>query len=444
MTPGDRIVDTDIPSPLPASRSRDWLAALIVGIAVRLLVLVLFRVFAGQFLFLDAQGYDSVGWKLATAWHNHQFPPVASVEFAGSLTYGYFTYVAIIYYVVGHHWIVIEITNALLSSIAIPLAASVGEALGGPGLRRPAAWLIALYPTAVFWSITGLKDSLLATLLLAIIALAIRGPSVRRMIVQALLLATTFFFRPALGLAALLIVVVGLARAGLRSRTVARVASNSRRFLLIVIGLPLVAVVTWLSVSRYLPLLRHSLSGEGASASGGLGSAFQLRPSPQTLARGLLGPFPWAFGPGTQSIYRALYPGMVLWIALLPAVFLGSWEVLRKGTWMSRAIILCTGGYLYLYFSVFESEGFFRQRFVVEPLLLVVASVAFARRAYWAEVWTAIGLVLISCGALLQAGLLPASVVLVLLVMTLGLAAWPKRSIRVRQTKRPAYLKAET
>ena len=117
----------------------------------------------------------------------------------------------------------------------------------------------------------------------------------------------------------------------------------------------------------------------------------------------LLGPFPWSFGPNTDSVYRALYPGMVIWIVMLPAVALGCWELLRRGSWAARGVIVSALAFLYLYVTVFQSQGFFRQRYTVEILLLVVGLYAFQRFPRRAAVWTAIGVCVVAPAALVQA-----------------------------------------
>jgi hypothetical protein len=153
---------------------------LIVGVAVRIYVVVLVQVMHGNFLFLDDQGYDQIGWSLARAWHAGTFPPPAEVQYAGTLSYLWYVLVAAVYFAVGPHWALVKLVTALLSSLSVPAAASVGISLDGRRLGVRAAWLAALYPSAVFWGSTGLKDGPLAALLLAVVAIALRPLTMRR------------------------------------------------------------------------------------------------------------------------------------------------------------------------------------------------------------------------------------------------------------------------
>jgi hypothetical protein len=116
-------------------------------------------------------------------------------------------------------------------------------------------------------------------------------------------------------------------------------------------------------------------------------------------------------------VYRSLYPGMVVWILMLPAVALGCWELVRRGSWAAKGIVVSALAYLYLYAAVFQNEGFFRQRYTVEVLLLTAGLYAFVRRPQWARAWTAAGVCVTATGALVQAGVLPPPGALLLLAV---------------------------
>ena len=105
---------------------------------------------------------------------------------------------------------------------------------------------------------------------------------------------------------------------------------------------------------------------------------------------------------------------------MLPAVAFGCWELIRRGSWAAKGVVVSALVYLYLYAVVFQNQGFFRQRYTVEPLLLVVGLYAFARRPQLAQVWTAAGACVIAVAALVQAKVLPVpGLALLLLVVPL-------------------------
>lgn len=424
-----------------ATRAGIWplcAVPLALGVGLRLLVVGYVQVLHGNFLFLDDQGYDSVGWSLAEAWHMHTFPSPASVEYAGTASYLYYVFVAVVYFLAGHHWLVVKVVAALLSALSVPAAAAFGDGLGGRRLAVAAAWLAALYPNAVFWGATGLKDAPLTTLLLVMAAIALRPLTMRRLAGAVAIIAVAFLARPVMGvvgLAMLAVPVIALVRGRAAGRG-HRVQPRSR-LLVLLAGLPVLVVVSVVLAARYLPALRASLAGDAGLSLGSGPVAISASPSPVDVLRALLGPFPWSFGPGTDTVYRALYPGMVVWIVMLPAVAAGCWLLLRHGSWAARGVVVSALGYLYLYGSVFQSEGFYRQRYAVEILLLVVALYAFQRRPQLAVAWTAAGVCVVAPAALVQAGVLPPAGLALVALVVAGLWLADRRPLAdLRRTPR--------
>lgn len=378
---------------------------LAVGTGCRLLAVAYSQVLNGNFLFLDDQGYDRIGWSLAQAWHMNTFPSPGSVEYAGSVSYLYYVVVAAVYFVFGHHWILIKVIGALLSALSVPTAAAVGDSLGGPPLARAAAWLAALYPNAIFWGATGLKDGPSATLLLAVAAIAFRPPAMRRVVSAGVLIAAAFLFRPVLGISGLIMLLAPtIDWAHHRGREFPRRGRTHLPVLLV--GLPVLLVVSGFLVARYLPSLDASTTSDAGSATGAASVTINYGLSPHGFVRNLLGPYPWSFTPNSDTVYRALYPGMAVWILMLPAVALGCWELLRRGPWAARGLVVSTLAFLYLYTTVFQDQGFFRQRYTVELPLLIVGLYAFQRHPHRAAVGTAVGACVIAPAALVQAHVL--------------------------------------
>lgn len=372
----------------------------VVGAALRLLLVAFVQVLHGNFLFLDDQGYDQIGWELAQAWHTKTFPWPGSVEYAGTISYFYYVFVAAVYFVFGHNWVITKLVAALLSALSVPAAGAIGFSLGGRRLGTRAAWLAALYPNAIFWGATGLKDGPMATLLLTVAAIALRPPSLRRMLGAAVLIAVAFLTRPVVAVSGLAMLMVSFAEFGLAK---ARPVQGRSRLLALLVGIPALATGAVYEATRYLPILNASIAGDSglSLANGPVTISYNL--SPRNALHALLGPFPWSFGPGTDTVYRALYPGMVIWILMLPAVALGCWDLLQRGSWAARGLVISSLAFLYLYVTVFQGQGFFRQRFTVETLLLVVSLYAFQRDAQRASVWTAVGACIIAPAALVQA-----------------------------------------
>jgi len=375
------------------------------GAGFRVLLVLYVQVLHGNFLFLDDQGYDRIGWSLAQDWHMNQFPAPVSVAVTSS--YFYYVFVAAVYFVFGRHWVLVKVIAALLSALSVPAAAAVGDSLGGRRLAMAAAWLTALYPNAIFWGTTGLKDGPLATLMLVMAAIALRPLTLRRLAAAVVLLAVAFLSRPVegvVGLAMLVVPAIELVRGRWPGRV--RPVGAGSRLLVLLVGLP---VLSWMSISlasHYLPVLKASLAGQATLSLGTGPVAIKFFPSPFDLVHALLCPVRW-FGPAAAAAYGPLVPGMVVWTVMLPAFALGCWELLRRGPWAARGIVVSAFAYVYMYTCVFQSQGFTRQRFTVEILLLVVGLHAFERFPQRATVWTAIGACVIAPAALVEARVLP-------------------------------------
>jgi|GEM_PF-193804 len=393
-------------------------AAFVTGLALRVITVLAVQGLHGNFLFLDDRGYDQIAWTLAQAWSGHTFPSPAGYAYAGTLSYLYYVLVAVVYFVFGHHWVVLKVVAALLSALSVPAAAAVGDTLGGPRLAVRAGWLAALYPTAVFWGATGLKDGPLTALLLAMAAIALRPLTMRRLAAATAIIAVGFMSRPVLGIVCLAMLVVPAVRL-LRGRWPGHgpAASAGTRTTVLFVGLPVLVLVSVVLAARYVHLLKSTLAGDGSLSLGNGPVAVSFSPSATGMLRSLLGPFPWAFNPAAATVYRALYPGMIVWILLLPAVALGCWELIRRGSWAAKGIVVSALAYLYLYAVVFQNQGFFRQRYTVEPLLLVVGLYAFARRPQLAQAWTALGACVVAVAALVQAKVFPAPGLALLLLV---------------------------
>ena len=394
-----------------------------VGATCRLLAVAYAQVLHGNFLFLDDQGYDRIGWSLAQAWHMNTFPSPGSIGYAGTLSYFYYVLVAAVYFVFGHHWIMVKVIGALLSALSVPAAAAIGDSLGGRRLADAAAWLAALFPNAVFWGSTGMKDGPSATLLLAVAAIAFRPPAIRRVVSAGALIAGAFLFRPVLGISAL-VMMLAPAIDWARRRGREFPLRGRMRLPALLVGLPVLLVLSGVLAARYLPSL-------DASTAGAAPATMSYSFSPSGFLRALLGPYPWSFGPTSDTIYRALYPGMLVWILMLPAMVLGCWELLRRGPWAARGLVVSALAFLYLYATVFQDEGFFRQRYTVEIPLLVVGLCAFHRYPHRTAIATAVGAFVVAPAALVQAHVLSLDD-LVLLAAVLASVWWVGRVARGR------------
>jgi hypothetical protein len=408
------------PCAVPLRRPSSWRIALLpfaAGIAVRVYVVSLVQVVHGNFLFLDDQGYDQIGWQLAQAWHMNAFLPPQTAAVTAS--YFYYVFTAAVYFAIGRHWFVVKLIVALLSALSVPAAASVGISLDGRRLGIRAAWLAALYPNAVFWGATGLKDGPMAALLLAVAAIALRPLTTWRLAAAAALLTVAFLCRPVegvIGVAMLLVPAVSL----LHSRRAVRGQRlrTRPRLVVLVAGVPAAAVLLAWQGARYLPGLMASLAGQPQYSLAAGPVAVKFEPSVFDFAHAVLNPVRW-FGAGADP---AIIPGALVWTVMLPATALGCWLLLRLGAPAARGVIVSALGFLYLYTCVFQGAGFSRQRFTVEVLFLVMALYAFGRSPGRASTWTALAACVVAPAELVQGQVITAKALV--LVVAAGGGGW--------------------
>jgi glycosyltransferase involved in cell wall biosynthesis/O-antigen/teichoic acid export membrane protein len=403
----------------------------VVGAALRLLLVAFVQVLHGNFLFLDDQGDDQIGWALAQAWHMGRFPSPQSVAITNS--YLYYLFVAVVYFAFGRHWILIKVLAALLSALSVPAAAAIGSSLGGRRLGLRAAWIAALYPNAIFWGSTGLKDGPMATLLLAVVAIALRPLTMRRLACAVALLVVAFLSRPvegAIGLAMLVVPAAELTRRRWNSSGYS--VSTGARFLVLLLGIPIASVVLVSQAIRYLPTLEASLAGRPTLSLSTGPVAINFMPSPFDLAYALLSPVRW-FGPATDSVY---IPGMLVWTLLLPAIALGCWKLLRHESRAAKGVIISALAYMYFYACVFQGQGFSRQRFTVEILFLVMGLYAFERTPRVAATCTALCACVAAPAQLFLSGVLPGSgvAIFVIAVSAVWFGVDLRRTRRVRRS----------
>jgi hypothetical protein len=407
------------PCAVPVTRPSAWRIALLplaAGVAVRVYLVSLVQVVHGNFLFLDDQGYDRIGWELAQAWHMNAFLPPETAAVTAS--YFYYVFTAAVYFAIGHQWFVVKVIAALLSALSVPAAASIGISLDGRRLGVRAAWLAALYPNAVFWGSTGVKDGPLAALLLAVAAIALRPLTIRRLAAATALLAVAFLCRPVEGFIGAGMLVVPAA-----SLLCSRRGAPGQRLFVLLVAVPAAAALFAWQAARYTPLLAGSEST--LSLNTGLVTV-KFDPSVFDLVHAVLNPVRW-FGAGADP---AIIPGALVWTVMLPATALGCWLLLRSGAPAARGVIVSALGFLYLYTCVFQGSGFSRQRFVVEVLFLVAALYAFGRHPRRASTWTALAACAVAPAELVQAQVIPAKVLA--LMVAAGGGGW----LAVRRARR--------
>ena len=118
-------------------------------------------------LALDASGYHDNAVAAVASWQQGtEFPRDAGTE--------YFIFTAVIYRLFGSNPLNAVLWNALFGSLTVVAGYRIAARLAGLSAARPAAVLIALWPSAVLWSSQLLKDTLCLWLTLVPLYLTMR------------------------------------------------------------------------------------------------------------------------------------------------------------------------------------------------------------------------------------------------------------------------------
>lgn len=192
-----RALLTRASSPASEVGSREaWLllAAIVAGLAVRVVYVILFRHAA---LAGDEVEYDAEGQFIA---HGHFFWTTVPYGIAHAGAWkapGYPLWVGLWYALVGHHPEAVRAAQVPLGAVTILLSWILARRLFGARVAIVAAFAVALYPLAWQYEELLYSESLATPLTLGLLILIFsRPPTWRRAIAVGLLLGLTMFVRP--------------------------------------------------------------------------------------------------------------------------------------------------------------------------------------------------------------------------------------------------------
>ncbi len=285
----------------------------------------------------DSVAIDKWAWYAAEHFRAGQWVDLRQNELAGTWDIGFTYLVAFEYTVVGHHPEVARILDCLLASFQAPAAyLAARRTVLGPKVAARAGWLVACWPLSLYWSGFDLLKDPLVWFLLAIALLALTESGWRR--------------RPALGaLAAGSVHVVrnymgpGVAVALI----ISSVLKKDWKALIATIG-ALAAIEAVLLAAHFPPawspgpyLTNQELVTETQPASlnnpGEQASTSEVFTPAGLATRFTIGTLTVTFGPGLRPLTDlahptldwGMYPGLLVWIALLPFGILGLWRGFR-------------------------------------------------------------------------------------------------------------------
>jgi hypothetical protein len=388
---------------LPDRDREAILIAFVVALALRIfLMLILVGVYQtpdnpNAFIFRDSFGYHRVAADFADLLHDRVPFRVGYHATAGTLSYHQL--VGYIYAAFGtSHWIP-RVANCLFGALSVILTYSLVRPIAGRRPARIAAWMLALWPTAMFWSVQVLKDEPVAFLVLIGILCWVRLVSSGNALWLLAALAAVvplYFMR-------FYICIFMLAGyyAGLLAIAIIRRRAD------LAIGLVALVVFGW-SIPMTLGLiddpqtllLKMSLNDPTAAGSflsavahGGLNVGLVV---PLAMVKFMLSPLPWKAAGADNWVV----PGIIAQYAILPAAVRGAWILLRDRVRYVLPIVVLTVLTNLIYALVFLG-GNPRHMHMFYPFMFMCAAVGLQGWRHWALPWTLFFLVMIG-GAMLM------------------------------------------
>jgi hypothetical protein len=402
---------------------RFFIRLYLFSLAVQWGVTLVAHVYSPRPVLPDSQSYDTVGKALASAWGTEGFRFDRLASLCGTTTWGTYVFFGVAYRWIGSNWLYPKLAIGLVAATTAVSIAALASRCGLPDRHaRVVGIAVGLYPTALLWTAIGLKDSLVAAMAFGVLALQAVWPGLSGGIIIVAGSAVLLPFRPVMS-GALLVSAL------LRSRQ-ARDSTASR-------GLYLVAALV-IGLILIVPSGQRLADGVSAAQTAGeapvTGNARSSQPlAPAQLVRGAMGPFPWSWDDASATTFRWVYPGMVVWILLLPLAFLGGRQAAKTSP-LARQLSAFVIIYLVAYYATF-SAGFFRQRTAIEPIALLFAAIyAAARpRTIWPIVSTWV--VIVAGFAIVQSRVVSPKVlvVVILALVPIGLIRGTWR-LRTRRT----------
>lgn len=398
----------------------------------------------GGFFYLDDHGYAMAGSHLAHLWlQGHPgdvFGPLGILPNGGPLFY---QTVAGVFVLTDNSVLAMKIVNVLLGTGTVLGAGILANRLLGPRRGRWSAWVVAVAPTIVWWTLPMLREPLATFFAAATLAAATGIPRWRNVLLTLVFVSALAFSRSTLFVAVAIAIVgwcfvvvvrASAARAGPAHSIAQRLAVLGITVLVVAaVGLQMgggssttLAGAASVSVKES----RHMASaGSSSSSSDNAAEDFQsplvngiagfgVATYAGAAVRFFMSPRAWAFTTVPLDWYQPLYPAMWLWYMAIPIAVFGLWRMRR------RLDVLALVALPILFLAVeytFALNSGVRQRSGVEPLiaLLIVSGwVSWAVSLRWAS----IVLTVLTPIAVIDArspwpavGLLPAAVLLYLL-----------------------------
>ena len=429
------------------ARREGLLAPVAAAFGVRLVLTVVLHVVSvatghGGFFYFDDHGYTVAGRHLAHLWlqghPGNVFEPVGILPNGGPLFY---QMVAGVFVLTGNSVVAVKIVNVLAGTGTVLCAGILGSRLLGRQRGRYTAWVVALAPTIVWWTLPMLREPLATFFAAATLAAATGIPRWRNVVLALVFVAAVAFLRSTLFVAVGASVVAWCFVVTVRAQAARRPAVYPLAHRLAALVLAVAVVVaaglqmgggSAATASNAASASVHASRALGASHAASSDAAAEDFQSPlisgiasgavtnyaSAAVRFFVSPRAWAFTTVPFDWYQPLYPAMWLWYMLIPVAVVGLWRMRRRLDVLALValpIALLAAEY------TFALNSGVRQRSGVEPLLALLVVAGWASWAVSLR-WASAVLVVLTPIAVIDlrspwpvVGLLPAAALLFLL-----------------------------
>jgi uncharacterized membrane protein len=386
---------------LPAGDRVSVLAAFLVALVLRLGSMFIIHAWVATpnnpngFLYPDSYGYHRIGITVAGIIH---------ADLAFRLAYhtpgshlGYHQVIGFLYAAFGvSHWIG-KTVNCLLGAGSILLTYCFARPLVGRRAAIISAWMLALWPTAIFWSAQLLKDTLIAFMFILAAGCWVGFLVSRRWMYLLLYVLATGLLLPmriytsvflALGL------YVGLLVFALMRKRYLLAGGLVLGAILACCSIPFDAVLfqgshTLFTVSRGT----HYSQGSTLTAIAQRGVSHWIL-VPLALVKFMISPLPW----NASGVDLLIVPGIIMQYVILPFAARGAIILLRHGFVFVLPVVVVSVLSNILYAFVFLG-GIPRHMNMFYPFMFVCAAIGLQSWRNWVLPWCGF-LVIFTLGAL--------------------------------------------
>ena len=352
------------------SKRHGFLGPVVLALLVRFTVMIIAHeasLASGDqgFFHVDDAGYLQRATAFASDWSHGVWHDPSAAGYGGTYLVGYEALLGALFVLTGPSLLFGTIVNIVLGSAVVLVSGLIARRLFSETVARRAAWICAVLPTAVWWSVTLTKEPVITLAFVTAVLGYICLPDRRAIAALSVSLIGLLLLRPTADVA---LIVTAMVVEGARALNGGRPAV--RRF---------AAVAAFATGVAGLALLVMSMGGWFGSAlnefwsTAGSTITFYhagLQRLPLNTAKIVIAPFPWAFDAATRNWYRALYPGMWVLFVLYLVGLVGAW----RGRYRQDVRFVVCAMLVLVLLLAFTIGVAFRQRSAIEPLVAVLAA----------------------------------------------------------------------